>query len=479
MACLAVAIACGFALPHTIDDAFILLRYAQNIAGGQGYVFNTGAATDGVTGPLWLLIPIAAQRLGLDPLWTVKAFGALCACSCALWVGLWAQRRAQGLTIAWTAACVLACLPDVGSWAVAGLETPLAMLAMTVLTWGALDRRARPIVAGAATAVLAWLRPELAPCACVLWLALCLRKPAPRGLWLGLAMALLGAASVLGFRLALFGELLPLSASAKPAHLVQGLRYVGTSVVLWTSLVGLALAFFGARLGQARDRWLGAALLVHGAAVALAGGDWMPGARLLVPVAPLYALLVGVGVARLMQQRTRGPARPRARWVLVGLALSCSLPLLDLVARMPELRASGARREQVGHPLAEYLREHARAVALLDVGYLGYVSGLEVIDLGGLTDPQIAHLPGGHIDKRIEQAFLRTRNPDAIVLHSTHAPRVDRAGKLLALTGYPVEMRVAIMPWVREHFRVAHVVHYAPSYWYAVLLADRDVRSVL
>jgi hypothetical protein len=43
------------AWPYTVDDAFIVARYARRLADGRGYTFNLGPPSDGVTGPLWLL----------------------------------------------------------------------------------------------------------------------------------------------------------------------------------------------------------------------------------------------------------------------------------------------------------------------------------------------------------------------------------------------------------------------------------------
>ncbi|HMI91979.1 MAG TPA: hypothetical protein VK509_11475, partial [Polyangiales bacterium] len=102
---------------------------------------------------------------------------------------------------------------------------------------------------------------------------------------------------------------------------------------------------------------------------------------------------------------------------------------------------------------------------------LAYASGVEVIDLGGLTDPVIARSRGGHLEKQIESAYLEQRNPDALLLHAATTPRVDGEGRLLALAGYPVERRIAALPFVRAHFRVAHVQRYAPGYYYVLLKA--------
>jgi hypothetical protein len=196
-------------------------------------------------------------------------------------------------------------------------------------------------------------------------------------------------------------------------------------------------------------------------AVALAGGDWMPAARLLVPLVPLLAVCVGSALAAL-------PAR-RA----LAAALTLALPLATGMAALPGLRAQPHAREVGSREVLRAL-DGATRVALVDVGHLAYAGGFEVVDLGGITDLEIARLPGGHLSKRIPEALLRQRGVDAIVLHSSLPARVGPApagqgGALLGLAGYPVEVQVARMPFVQEEFRVRAQVAYAPDYHYVVL----------
>ena len=61
---------------------------------------------------------------------------------------------------------------------------------------------------------------------------------------------------------------------------------------------------------------------------------------------------------------------------------------------------------------------HDRRIAALDVGWVGAASDADVIDLAGVTDPEVAFLPGGHTSKRIPRAWLFAREPSAIVLLS-------------------------------------------------------------
>lgn len=194
----------------------------------------------------------------------------------------------------------------------------------------------------------------------------------------------------------------------------------------------------------------------------------MPGFRLFVPVLPLYALVVTGPIVR----RLRHPAS-RVRGAVMLLALV--VPMVAGGVSLFDLRAAAASREASGAELATWIAGRG-PVALVDVGYLGYRSGVEVIDLGGITDPEVAAFAGGHAAKRLDPGFLRSRAPRTILLHSARPPLVVN-GELRGSWGHPVEQRIARMPWVRAQFRVARVVPYAPDYHYVVMVRRTPVRS--
>lgn len=448
--------------PYTVDDAFIVGRYASRLAAGQGYTMNDGPPTDGLTGPLWIVPGYLARLAGLDPIAAAKLVGLVAA---AIAVGLLVaqvRHRAVGSRAVWTATAFLGLSSTVGIWAVAGLETGLAMLATTLALLAAV-RRPEPsgLLLGCAAASVAWLRPEAVPGVIVL-AAMTVRRNRREGA-IGLALALAGLASVAVFRLALFGTALPLSFAAKPSDLANGVGYLGRGAVLALGLVGVLPAFVAVE--QSRSLRIPAVfVLVHLACVVLAGGDWMPGFRLLAPALPAFAWLVGVGVSDLAR-------RPRigSRGALAIAILVCTIPALDLVVELPAARAAGQTRETVGRALAEELRARAHRVALVDIGYLGYVSALPVVDLAGVTDPSIGQLEGRHGAKPVPFSLLLQREVDAIVLHSVAEPRVVD-GALRGLAGFLVEQQLAGDERLRRTFVVDRVVEYAPGYWYVLLL---------
>ncbi len=466
----ALVVAVGIAaFPFTVDDGYILGRYADRLSRGLGWTLGPGAATDGVTGPLGVVPGWVGALLGFDPVTVSKIIGLLCAGFSAALAARASSRHALGGPSSLLVAAFAGAGATLGVWSASGLETGLAVLAATV---GALALVARPAPRGAwlgmAIAALAWLRPEAAVM-CVAWLLACVARDRRQGT-IALGLAAVGACSIVGFRLWLFGAPLPLSWEAKPAEPLRGLAYAARGLVVTTGLGGLVLAWFAASKSRVL-RGLAYAIVAHVVAVIVCGGDWMPGFRLLAPVVPAYALLAGIGAARLAAVGTA-----RQRPVAVALiVLGLGVPALDLVLQLPRVREAGAAREAVGRPLAADLARlaHGRAVALVDVGFLPRAGDFDAVDLGGVTDPSIGRRPGPHLAKRVEPEELVDRGVEVLVLRSFSEPRLDDEGWLTSFRGEPVEQRLALHPQTRRLFRVARVVRYSESYYY-VICTRRD-----
>ncbi len=448
------------ALPYAVDDAFIVFRYADNLAAGAGWTFNAGAPpSDGVTGPLWVVPAWLAVVTGLSPVWVARGVGLAGGVIAALLVVRRLRGRCGGRRGSWAAAALLALMPQLAIWCIAGLSTGAAAALATGAALAATARpHPRPFVLGGCIAALAWLRPELAPFASVL-----LGGAALRGRRVGMrafAVAACGAASVLAFRLYLFGDPLPLSFYAKPADVPFGVGYAVRGAMVLTGIGGIGLVALSSLIGRRDDRLLGVALLVHLAAIAVAGGDWMPGFRLHAPVLPIYAWVAGALF-------TRPPPRIVAPKVL-GVALlvmALVVPGLDAWVQVPRASDAGLVRRTDGGRVAETLRAHGDSVALVDIGYLGYLSGLRVVDLGGVTDEVIAHASGGHADKEIDLGYLDSRAPELVVLNSRDEPVIDDDGRVHLRGALPVEHRLARSGWLTRGYTLLRVMPYGEGYY--------------
>src|SRR4051794_19399053 len=165
LAACAVAYAglCALLARFVTDDAWISARYAENVASGGGFGFNPGGPrVEGFSNPGLVSLEALGAALGLQPLDVARCLGV--ASGLALLALLHVAGPAVAGRTATRAALVLTALfPPMAVWAGGGLETMPAALATTAgvlaLARPAPGRR-DAVLAGAAFAVLPWLRPE-------------------------------------------------------------------------------------------------------------------------------------------------------------------------------------------------------------------------------------------------------------------------------------------------------------------------------
>ncbi|MDP7112692.1 MAG: hypothetical protein QGH45_12050 [Myxococcota bacterium] len=120
LAAVAGLICWSYAEVELIDDAFISLRYADNLLAGHGLVFNPGERVEGYSNFLWVLLLAAAGGLGLEMPAASQWLGGL------FGVGLvWATATALPGHRPWRllAPALLVGNLTVWLWAVHGLET--------------------------------------------------------------------------------------------------------------------------------------------------------------------------------------------------------------------------------------------------------------------------------------------------------------------------------------------------------------------
>ncbi|MFL5354494.1 glycosyltransferase family 39 protein [Archangium sp.] len=397
--------------PMRVDDAFILLRYAENLAAGNGPVFNPGERVEGFTSPAMVVLEAALLRLGVEPLLAVKLFGILCGLV-LLGVTMALARELSGSRAAGVLAGLLVALhTGVAVACINGLETaPFAALVALGLYFHVRARSPRDEgLAGLALALALLFRPEGGlPLAFIGVSALWRWREEPDRWrrWLALALpTLVLVVPVQALKAEWFGSLTPNTLLAKvpldaTGRLASGLDYLagyGTAHYGYLALLSLwALAL----KADPRFRLLALLATVWTGYIASVGGDWIPHYRFLVPLVPLAAVGTAttlVFIWKLLGERPREGVRTPARAGLVLLAAAAVLPaaLLELRSVLEEVhwgtRASVRAREPLG-PWLMSLAGPGTSVAMLDVGAVAYRSGLRVIDTGGLTDARVARV---------------------------------------------------------------------------------------
>jgi hypothetical protein len=291
---------------------------------------------------------------------------------------------------------------------------------IALCTFASIAIETRPRAAAVLAGLAAAFRPELLPWALVVGIGA--RPSVATG-----ALAFGPFAACVLFRLVRFGHPSPLAVHAKPSDLTHGAAYaLAAFVVVLTPLLA-ASPLAVARGGTRSSKVVAVACIMHTVVVVAAGGDWMPYARLFVPIAPSLAL-VFADVARVVP-----PWRTYVRAVAVavlGVAVASSAaPAGRRVHRDREALVREARP----------ILENAKVVAALDVGWVSAAvpRAARIVDLAGLTDREIALLPGGHTSKRMDAAMLVDRKVDTVVIYSD--ARV-------------VEARIVRAPLFRDHF---------------------------
>ena len=451
-ACAAFTTLVFLAWPFTVDDAYIIGRYARNVARGAGYAFNRGQISDGVTSPLTAFLGAFCAVFGMPIMPSLKVLGAVCGVA-ALAATTVPTRVSSRTTLPVIGGVALALSQGmVLIWSVAGLETGIAALAFSLLALSCSTPKANSKIAHVAFFVVAWTRPELVIASSYLVWEL-FRRTRQRSV---LLLAVISLASIAAFRHALFGHALPLSFFAKHGSLANGAEYAFRALWSTTSLVGIPFAIRGARVSE-RASVFAKAIILHTVAVVLAGGDWMPGSRLFVPVIPLYVGLTSLGVASSFSSS--------AKRAVAVLALAI-LPVTLFALALPELRANAALREKYLRPVVNALRERGQRTALVDIGYLGFESDVEIVDLAGLVDDEIGHARGGHLDKEISAQIFARRNPQIVLLHASR-PWAESAHYSLSEMGlFPVEKRVFELAEMQQQFRWKREFVILPSYRY-------------
>ena len=387
----------------TVDDALIPARYAANIAHGSGYRFNAGGpCTDGVT-PLgfpYLFAPFADQG-PLAALRAARVVGALAWLFAAGTLGA-AIARLGGSPVRYAALLLVLFSAPLGAWAWSGLETGLVVALSTAVAVMPVRSSNAPL-AGAALGICAWLRPEMIAFSLGLGAGRARMAESRRGKWLTASLVVAPWLAAAAVRWIVWGRPAPLAVFAKPSDITHGAMYV-LPAILFT---GAPLAALGPLAWSKLPGWprtLVVGAFLHLAVLVLAGGDWMPLARLVCPILPPLVL----AAAHIFSSRS-------SAWMTaIRLSIGCVAEMAVFAMRGPA--ASHVLRDRLALiDAAAPVLAGARAVATIDVGWVGSATNAEIVDLAGATDPEIAALPGGHTSKAVSGAFLAARGPDRLV----------------------------------------------------------------
>jgi hypothetical protein len=499
-----------FDLGFPLDDSWIHLQFARNLAAGHGLSYNAGELVTGSTAPLWTaLLAFLFVLPGNVVVWT-KLLGI--ALHLAAVDAAWRLGRELGLgrgLAALAAALTLGTFWLVWS-ALSGMEVPLfVFLALQGMILHIRERRSRreglerpPLSLGVlAVAVLA--RPEgLALLALAFADRLLVfdradgetgelrwRRPALRPLLAGAGLAACALIGPLLFYRWAGGSFLPTTFAAKGGalrHFLPDLQYLNLVFTIlfrpqpyMALLAGAGVLALVERLGTPRDTgllpalWLLAVPLAY-STVSPEGASSLVGnfGRYYFPFYPVVVLLGVLGLARAAQavgpHLLAGRSRlPVGALLLVLLAWPTVTSLIQGAGRYVQ-NVSNVQDSDVrtARWLAPRLPPQA-VLAVNDIGALKFFLPNRVIDLAGIVNPEIRRAlnRGGARGIPWEQTMageIASRQPDYLVIFPAWFPHLSQDPRFRPLYAVDVKDNVTMggprvmvyaTPWTRWPLR--------------------------
>jgi arabinofuranosyltransferase len=463
-----------------LDDSWIHLTFARNLARGWGFAYNQGEPVAGSTAPLWTFIlalfhvftrnaavmVVIAKLLGAALLFVSAVFAFRVAgwITSSKWPGL-----AAGLAVA--------TLGPMGWAMMSGMEVTLSVALTLAGIYYYLRYRTDRMstLAWVLFGLAAWARPESLLLAAFAALDLLLRRFVLKqrlAFWRGFGIWLAIVAGWLWFNYSLSGTPFPLTYLAKagrtsllaaiaarsipqlrglmavaaPSYFIQFWLHVWRAnpmlcLLAPVGLVGLVASAF--RRGH--DGFL-VPLVVLGY-VPLIGlispsyGATFQNGRYIGNVTALAAIVAVIGVAYVRRWIRHSVIRLVATATLSALLVFNVVTVTAATVRNTTRAESSINRMQVA--LGQWLAVHApvgATVACSDVGAIGYFAGRHVFDLAGLVTKEMI---GRRSDPEGFISFFRSRKPDFLVIFPASFPGLSDTPFLRAVASANVQDNTA------------------------------------
>jgi len=427
---------------YVVDDTFIHLTFARNLATGHGFSFNPDQPTYGITAPLWTLI-LAFLSLFFTPSGALATsasiiFGAatipffrLLADRCGL-----STTSARWATIVWAGNVWLA------RWSASGMETALAVVLLLITIHAHISGREwrTGVLAG-----LAFLcRPETAGLGVILiadrWWG-----EGSKGAFKTALGWMLTAAPWLIYAYLAFGTIVSNPARIKTdlglpniTDLLLGIKrtvaVIGGSNGIEIGLIIIGLFILRKYQGfNSRNGRIGLLLAIWAlfpTMVYLSRGVFITSRYLLIGLPPLI-----IGAFLMLEEISEPRWRKEIPRLIapLGVILILQQFAMTAIVTIPHIRAFRPTIEALTK-LAEIVREKTpekAVIAVGDVGIMGFYSGRRVMDVEGLVSAEvIPYRIGMSLENFILSArFLKAGKADYII-DKSREPRRLEGGKL-------------------------------------------------
>ena len=376
------------------DDAMISMRYAHNLANGQGFVWNPGERVEGYSNFLWTLymaavhlLPVPISKISIVILIT----DLLLAAAIIPYLVRLIQLLGGGTAVIVATLTAYVLNSNLLFWTASGFEVLflsfLFLFAMVRILEEARQNQPR-LPTFFVVAALSLVRADSAILSGLLYaLALLLYKQQRRKILLFSAISLIMPILHELFRIIYYHDILPNTAYLKVTNwngrISYGLVYVGEFIRQYRFL--LAFGLMGTLLaGKYLQRVLALVFLFYSAYIAYVGGDAFRDFRFFIPVLPLLFILSFLSIYQLFSKNS-----VRIAFLLLAVATT---PLV-----VPDYReALLPANSEIGNiRIALLLKQNtapSAKVADFWAGQVFYFSERPAIDLLGKSDRYIARL---------------------------------------------------------------------------------------
>ena len=436
-----------FGIGFPLDDAWIHLTYARNLAEHGEWAFRLGEQSAGSTSPLWTAILSIGFLIGLAPyLWTYLAGWAVLTL-----VAVCAEKLVRKLVTTYRAQIPWVGLFFIFSWhltwsAVSGMETLLQGLIILAVLGALISGSRRYLTLGLLTGLSVWVRPDgltlLGP---ILFVALISEKTWYRrgeAIW----MTLIGFGSLVLlyvlFNLALSDNAMPNTFYAKRAE--YGLFWqskpllerIGDYLVPLLASPFLVLApgavIWLAKRIRSRDWGAFASLLW------VLGYIWiyfisLPAyqhGRYIIPAFPVIYLW---GILGFFEVILSPQVNKRLVFVWQTLTVVLCLAFSFLGARQTANDVLWVENEMVA--TAKWVNQSLPADARLavhDIGALGFYIQNPIVDMAGLITPEV--VPFIRDEARLAQ-YLDSNSVDYLITFPSFYPQLTSQKELIFKAG--------------------------------------------
>jgi hypothetical protein len=412
----------------TQDDAYITYRYARNLAGGIGFVYNPGEWVLGTTTPLFtLLLAAIAFLTKLDVTVISKII-----CIFSLWIGsgfLYELGKNQSKVFGLTVSLLYLTCPFLPQFM--GMESYFLLFLFIFTAW--IYEHKKYFVSSIVCGMLILVRYEMV----ILVILLCIfdfarKRRFPFWILPGLIPVLIWVI----FTFIAFGSPIPLSASAKliASNTPFTLGFAGYiySFIGRLSLWLIVIAFFFIGLFS-----IFSARKFHGnySLIATYAGVYFIVASLIAgsfpwyyaPLIPLIAIFSATGtvflsrIPHLINLNDNPMAKQKTSRFLqicfatILISIQCAFWYKDAIAYRNQ---PFDHRFKAYSQVSEWLNSHTKqgqSIAALEIGYIGYQTNMKIIDLYGLITPEILPWVAEGSEAGLKHALILF-SPDYVLL---------------------------------------------------------------